>query len=124
MWRGEVAAALANEPRLVPLQRSGIARQLRPDELDALVAGYHSGASVYELADRFKISRNTVSEHLKARDTVMRNDVQIVEHARMVELFEQGLSLNGIGREVGRDPKTVKSVLQQLGFKTPSRAAG
>jgi hypothetical protein len=46
------------------------------------------------LTHRFKISRNTVAEHLKARGTVMRNDVQIDEHARMVELFEQGLSLN------------------------------
>ena len=124
LWRGEISKLLAADTQRVSAPRQRSARRLRPDELDALVAGYHSGGSVYELADRFKIGRTTVAEHLKARGVVMRNEVQVDEYARMVSLFEQGLSLNQIGREVGRDPKTVKCVLQHLGFKTPSRAAG
>lgn len=42
----------------------GVVRRLGPDEVNALVGGYEAGATVYELAVRFKIHRTTVSEHL------------------------------------------------------------
>lgn len=35
-------------------------RQLGDDQVQQLIAGYQSGSTVYELADRFAIGRNTV----------------------------------------------------------------
>ena len=43
------------------------ARQLPAAELDHLVAAYHGGATVYELARQFGIHRTTVGKHLRAR---------------------------------------------------------
>ena len=43
------------------------ARQLPAADLDHLVAAYHDGATVYELARQFGIHRTTVGKHLRAR---------------------------------------------------------
>jgi DNA invertase Pin-like site-specific DNA recombinase len=50
----------------------GVVRRLKPDEIDALVRAYEGGATVYELATRFKIHRTTVSEHLHHQGVKMR----------------------------------------------------
>ena len=60
----------------------------------ALVEQYQAGATVYELAERFKIHRVTVSEHLHRQGVRMRRrsleEWQIDEAA---QLYEQGWSL-------------------------------
>jgi hypothetical protein len=40
-------------------------RRLRQDELDHLVADYLSGVKVKELAERYRITRQTVLEHVR-----------------------------------------------------------
>jgi DNA-binding CsgD family transcriptional regulator len=50
----------------------GTARRLTEDEVTELVTDYEGGATVYDLAKRFKIHRNTVSGHLHLRDIKMR----------------------------------------------------
>lgn len=62
------------------------------------------------------MARTTVAKHLATAGVVMRVEVQDSEHTRMIELYQQGYSLNHIGRETGRDPKTVKSVLLTTGL--------
>jgi transposase len=60
-------------------------RRLSFEEVAALVDGYQEGATVYELAERFKIHRVTVSEHLRRQGVEMRGqglyDQQIFEAA-------------------------------------------
>jgi DNA-directed RNA polymerase specialized sigma24 family protein len=41
-------------------------RQLRPDEVDELVAAYKAGTTARELAARFGIHRMTVGKHLRS----------------------------------------------------------
>jgi hypothetical protein len=63
----------------------------------------------YDLAERYGIHRKTVSARLRARG--MRPGHQPLsqeEITRARTLRDQGLSLNAIGRAIGRDPKTVK----------------
>ena len=43
------------------------ARQLRPQEVDELVAAFHAGSTVGQLAGQFDIHRSTVGQHLGAR---------------------------------------------------------
>ena len=50
--------------------RRSTVRKLTRDELCELVAGYKAGATVYELAEQFKIHRVTVSEVLLVRPTL------------------------------------------------------
>ncbi len=67
-----------------------------------LVAGYEAGATVYELADQFKINRRTVSHHLKRQGVTLRRQPPAIEEVdQMVRLYESGLSLARVGEQLG-----------------------
>lgn len=98
----------AEKPRHAP----GRARQLRPTEVEALVDAYRAGATVYELAEVFGISRQTVSGHLHRCGVQMRRQgltVRQVDEA--ATLYGQGLSLARIGARFGVDAGTVRARL-------------
>jgi DNA-binding CsgD family transcriptional regulator len=78
-----------------------------------IVEEYKSGATVYELAERFGWNRETVSNQLKLSGVVMRNVVRGDEIARAIELSLNGHSADLIGKRLGRDPKTIRAVLAQ-----------
>jgi hypothetical protein len=94
------------------------AKQLTAVEVDALVDGYRSGATVYELAARFSIHRNTVSQHLNREGVARRRqglgDDQ-VDHA--VRLYRAGQSLARIGARLDVDAGTVHSALRARGVR-------
>ena len=93
-----------------------VARELRNDEIDQLVRGYQEGATVYELADRFRIHRLTVSRHLHRAGVTMRRqglDEQQVDVA--VQLQRQGWSTAQLGDHFGVDKRTVRSALRARG---------
>ena len=79
------------KPELRPCTR-GTARQLSEDEVTELVISYQAGATVYDLATRFKIHRTTVSQHLHRRGAAMRG---LSLHESRVDLatrlYEPGL---------------------------------
>jgi hypothetical protein len=87
-------------------------RQLSPTFVEQLVTEYRAGASVYELQKRHGVHRSTVAKHLKHRGIALGvQPLSSSEIARAQELYEQRLSLNTIGRAMGRDPKTIKSAV-------------
>ena len=94
-----------------PLQRT--ARQLSSSQVDELVEDYRAGAgSIYVLAAKYKVHRNTIAARLKERGlTLGKRPMDADEIKRAQELHGQGLSLNAIGAAIGRDPKTVKAAL-------------
>lgn len=107
---GDVRRALLAEVRPdAPV--AGRARRLGEREVQELVAAYRAGASIAAIARQFHLAQGTVSARLLAAGVPMRNDVQPHEREQMAKLAEEGHSLNTIGRLVGRDPKTVKTVL-------------
>jgi DNA-directed RNA polymerase specialized sigma24 family protein len=63
--------SLGDRPRTVRRLRRRVA-SLSAAQIASLVDGYWSGATVYELADRFKIHRTTVSQHLRRQQVPMR----------------------------------------------------
>jgi hypothetical protein len=107
--RGEVSEVLSREPRPAQVV-SGGNRRLSPADVDQLVADYRAGVgSVYVLADRYGVHRNTVAARLKERGVPLgRQPLDEFETKRARELHDKGLSLNAIGLELGRDPKSVK----------------
>ncbi|WP_441005552.1 helix-turn-helix domain-containing protein [Plantibacter sp. CFBP 8798] len=90
-------------------------RQLKsvsPSLVERLVAEYRAGDSVYELQQRHGVHRNTIAKHLRDHGLQLgRQPLSTAEVHRAHELHAEGLSLNAIGRKMGRDPKTVKAVL-------------
>ena len=104
-------------PELRPRTR-GTARQLSEDEVTALVTGYQAGATVYDLATRFKIHRTTVSQHLHRRGAAMRG---LSLHESQVDLatrlYEQGWSVARIGSHLDVNGGTVWRALGARGVR-------
>jgi transposase-like protein len=111
--RGELASLLAGDPRPTASLQRRHQRRLSPADVDQLVREYADGlGSIYDLAERWGVHRNTIAKHLRGRGLDLGQlPLTIHEIERVRELRGQGLSLNAIGRAIGRDPKTAKSAL-------------
>ena len=80
-----------------------------------LVADYQSGAgSTYVLAWKYKVDRHTISAALKGQGVAPgQTSMSDFEVERALELLARGTSWNTIGKELGRDPKTVKTTCRK-----------
>lgn len=94
---------------------------LSKEEIQQLIVDYKSGLTVKQLANKFGCYRITVSRKLKTAGVIIRHmpptDSVIV---RMVELYQSGLSLNEVSRQVGRSTKTIKKYIELRGIKIRS----
>jgi lambda repressor-like predicted transcriptional regulator len=108
--RGNLAG---NEPRERTPVKHGRHKRLSPANIDALFCEYCDGlGSIYELADHWGVHRNTIAKHLKSRGLELgRLSLTSDEIRRVSELRKRGLSINAIGRAIGKDPKTVRAAL-------------
>ncbi|MDQ1039933.1 Mn-dependent DtxR family transcriptional regulator [Streptomyces sp. V3I8] len=94
-------------------------RKLDDDQVHALIAGYKAGATVYQLGDRFGISRQTVGKILKRHGVEMRmRGLSAKQINEAVRLYEAGQSLARIGERFGVDPTTVLNRLRERGIRT------
>lgn len=107
---------VVQEPRSVPSGPVPGARQaqkrLDAASVDALVDGYLSGQTVYELAAEFCIERRTVSAHLHRRGVPMRRrGLSLAQKEEAFALRDRGWSLAQIGARFDVAPGTVRSTL-------------
>jgi DNA-binding CsgD family transcriptional regulator len=101
-----------------PHRRRLVDRRLSERQLDELVAAYQAGSTVYDLAERFKIHRQTVSQHLHRLGVTMRNqglDDHEVNQAAV--LYRQGCSLARTAERYCVDPSTVWRTFQARGIR-------
>jgi hypothetical protein len=89
--------------------RPGRARQLDTDQTQALIQGYLTGATTYDLGARFGIDRRTMSKILR------QHGVQVDVG---VHLYNLGWSLKRVGEHLNVDPSTVLSKLRERGIPT------
>jgi hypothetical protein len=83
-----------------------------------LVTDYEGGATVYDLAKRFKIHRNTVSGHLHLRDIRMRGQSMTEEQVDLAtRLYQQDWSVARIGSHLGVNGGTVWLALRARGVR-------
>jgi hypothetical protein len=107
------------EPPSIKRDRPGRARQLGLDQVEQLIADYQSGATVYELGDRFHIERRTVSAILHRHDVPMRRrglSPEQVDH--VIHLYNLGWSLARVGDHLGVNHTTVLNKLRERGVPT------
>ena len=107
------------EPPSIKRDRPGRARQLDTDQVEQLITGYRSGATVYELGDRFGVERRTVSNILHRHDVPMRRrglSPDQVDHA--IHLYDLGWSLARVGDRLGVNHTTVLNKLRERGIPT------
>lgn len=94
------------------------ARQLNDTELRRLIARYQSGATVYDLAREFGISRGTAAQRLKTAGVQMRNaPLSDNEISSAIELYGTGLSVAAVGRNLGRDHAAIWRALTAAGVE-------
>jgi len=94
------------------------ARQLRPDEVEKLVARYQEGAMVKDLAHEFGISRDTVCKHLNRREVERRSrGLRPEDVAEAARLYRAGWSLAKISEKFGTTDMTVRARLLEAGVE-------
>ncbi|TNC23812.1 hypothetical protein FG385_20490 [Amycolatopsis alkalitolerans] len=109
----------APEPPSIKRDRPDRARQLGADQVEQLIAEYRSGATVYELGDRFGIERRTVSSILHRHGVPMRRrglSPDQVDDA--IHLYNLGWSLARVGDHLGVNHTTVLNKLRERGIPT------
>ena len=94
------------------------ARQLSDEQVGELIEGYKAGATVYDLAERFKINRKTVSSILHRAGVQIRGRLTPEQVDDAVELYSAGWSLARIGDRLGVDGTTVLNRLREQGVRT------
>lgn len=87
-------------------------KRLGADSIDALVDGYLSGQTVYELASEFGIERRTVSGHLHLHRRgipMRRRGLSPAQKEEAFALRDRGWSLARIGARFDVSPGTVRN---------------
>ncbi|MBF6546983.1 hypothetical protein IU424_28480 [Nocardia brasiliensis] len=93
-------------------------RKLSDPEKVELARDYLRGMTVYLLAEKFSIQRQTVSRHLHSMGIPMRQQGLSEEQVdRAAELYEEGLTLKKVGARLGADAGTVRLALLRRGVK-------
>ena len=86
---------------------------LNPQQVGRLIERYREGATVYDLAEEFRVARTTVSKHLKNAGLQLRcGPLTEDEIARAAELYRTGLSLLAVGEKLGRHPSGIWRALK------------
>lgn len=94
----------------------GRTRPLPDDQVQQLIAGYKSGATVYELGDQFGIERRTVSAILHRHGVPMRRRGLPEEQINdAIRLYAQGWSLARIAARMDVAAGTVRQRLHERG---------
>jgi DNA-binding CsgD family transcriptional regulator len=89
-----------------------VQKRLDAASVDALVDGYLSGQTVYELAAEFGIERRTVSAHLHRRGVPMRRrGLSLTQKDEAFALRDRGWSLARIGARFDVSAGTVRNHL-------------
>ncbi|MDQ4033496.1 MAG: hypothetical protein M3332_15120 [Actinomycetota bacterium] len=96
----------------------GSAKQLEGQQVQELIAGYQTGATVYQLGERFGIDRRTVSAILHRHDVPMRRRGLSPDQIDVaVQLYKEGWSLARIGGRMSADSTTVLARLRERGVR-------
>jgi transposase-like protein len=93
-------------------------RQLRPHEVDELVAAYRAGAMVKDLAARFGVHRMTVGQHLATRGVDTKPPgLHPTEVSVAAELYRAGWPLARIAEKFDTTASTVHRRLTEVGVR-------
>jgi len=116
LLQGLVEIVPDGSPRATLQTPRQVQHRLRPREVDELVAGYRAGSSVYELAERHRVDRKTVSIILERRGVPRRYRlIEGEQLAEAIKAYESGDSLATLGAQMGVSPYTIRRALLGAG---------
>lgn len=91
------------------------ARQLSNQQVDELTVAYQSGETVYDLAERFKINRKTVSGILHRAGVQIRGRLTSEQVDEAARLYAAGWSLARVAAKLDTTANTVRIRLLERG---------
>ena len=94
------------------------ARQLSSEQVQELTTAYQAGCTVYDLAERFKINRKTVSSLLRRAHVQIRGRLTPEQVDEAAQLYAAGWSLARIGVKLDTTANTVRARLLERGVRT------
>lgn len=94
------------------------ARQLSNQQAHELTVAYQSGETVYDLAERFKINRKTVSGILHRAGVQIRGRLTSEQVDEAMQLYASGQSLARIAVKLDTTANTVRARLIERGVRT------
>jgi lambda repressor-like predicted transcriptional regulator len=101
-----------------------IQRHLSPTDINELIAAYHAGATINELAHRYRLHRTTVAVTFD-RHHVERHRAQgewtSETLAAAADFYATGLSLAAVAARYGIDPQTVANRFRRARIPTRPR---
>lgn len=119
-----IRQVLAGQDRDRPSDRTvqSVRRQnrLTPDRVRELVAQRNRGVEINELAEQFRVNRDTVINHLKQAGVTGRRwpgrtlDLRQLEEAG--RLYESGMNVVAVGERFGVDRRYLRRALPEAGF--------
>ena len=91
-----------------------------------LVASYLDGTTIKELAQQFEVHRDTVFEHVRRQGLPFRRNVYArltdQQIAEAVKMYQSGMSLRAVGRQLKVSADTARKVLVEAGVTLRSRS--
>jgi DNA-directed RNA polymerase specialized sigma24 family protein len=95
-----------------------VQRRLTPEEVEQLVTEYQSGDNMLPLAQRWRLHRTTVAEHLRRAGISVRQRGIPAERLRdAVQLYHEGWSCQRLASHFGCNAETVRQALKQAGVQ-------
>lgn len=85
---------------------------MTPVLLEQVIADYRAGHSVYAIAEKYGIHRQTVTSHLVEAGVTLRRTITDTERQRARELYDSGAYIKDIARALGRNPATVAKIVR------------
>ncbi len=93
---------------------------MTPALLERVISDYRSGLSVYAIAEKHGIHRQTVTTHLVGAGVTLRRTITDAERQRAKELYESGAYIKDIAKLLGRNPATIAKLVRPDRAGVPS----
>jgi|SRR5829696_7752067 len=114
---------VAGGPPARAARRSGhrrerrVSKRLPAETIERLVAEYAGGATAAELSQRYGLAKNSVIRLVRQAGKQVRHPrLSSSELARLVVLFQAGLTQRDIAEQLDRSPSAVWHCLRRLGL--------
>ncbi|WZH35579.1 MAG: helix-turn-helix domain-containing protein [Microbacterium enclense] len=93
---------------------------MTPVLLEQVMADYRTGLSVYAIADKYGIHRQTVTNHLVEAGVTLRRTITNAERQRARELYDSGAYIKDIAKVLRRNPATIAKIVRSARTVTQS----
>ncbi len=107
---------LKRRARVKSVRQRQVQRRLTAEQVEQLVCAYQAGASMKELAARWRLHRTTVASQLRLAGVALRRQgIPAEQLGEAVRLYVEGWSCQRLAERYRCDDETVRQALKRAG---------